>query len=50
MKALFNLEDGDVHIELISESQEEREFLLKMYANDSMAVSCEEWREAAALK
>lgn len=45
MKALFFKDGGDMHIELISENQEEREQLIKHWEFESMSVSCEEWRE-----
>jgi len=45
MKALFFQDGDDVHVELISENQAEREELIKRWQNESMAVSCEEWRE-----
>ena len=45
MKALFIPEGESYSIELIAESQEERENLIKYWNNESMSVSCEEWRE-----
>jgi hypothetical protein len=45
MKALFISEGDSYIIELLSESQEERETLIKYWNNESMSVSCEEWRE-----
>ena len=45
MKALFIPEGDSYSIELLAESQEERETLLKYWNCESMAVSCEEWRE-----
>jgi hypothetical protein len=45
MKALFIPEGDSYAIELVAESQEDRENLLKYWNNDSMSVSCEEWRE-----
>ena len=45
MKALFIPEGDSYSIELIAESQDERETLIKYWGNQSMSVSCEEWRE-----
>lgn len=45
MKALF-IPDGDSYsIELVAETQEDRENLRNYWVHDSMSVSCEEWRE-----
>jgi hypothetical protein len=50
VKALF-IPDGDSYsIELIAETQEEREALLKYWNCDSMAVTCEEWRDLASVR
>jgi hypothetical protein len=45
MKAIFIPNDDSFEIELVAESQEDRENLLKFWNNEQMAVSCEEWRE-----
>lgn len=45
MKALFIPEDDSYSIELVAESPEDRENLLKYWGSASMSVSCEEWRE-----
>lgn len=45
MKALFIPEGDSYSIELLSENRDERETLLKYWNNESMSVSCEEWRE-----
>lgn len=45
MKALFIPEGDSYSIELLAETHAERETLIKYWNNDSMSVSCEEWRE-----
>jgi hypothetical protein len=45
VKCLFIPQGDSYTIELISESQTEREMLLKYWNNDSFGVTCEEWRE-----
>ncbi len=45
MRALFVPEGDSYSIELLAETQDEREDLIKYWNNDSMSVSCEEWRE-----
>lgn len=45
MKALFIPEGESYSIELVSESAEDRENLIKYWDNACMSVSCEEWRE-----
>lgn len=45
MKALFIPEGESFSIELIAETQEDRENLIKYWNNQSLSVSCEEWRE-----
>ena len=45
MKALFIPEGDSYSIELLAENQEERELLMRYWNNDSMSISCEEWRE-----
>lgn len=45
MKALFIPEGDSWSIELLAESQDERETLIKYWSNDRFSVSCEEWRE-----
>lgn len=45
MRALFIPEGDSYSIELLAETQDERETLIKYWNNESMSVSCEEWRE-----
>lgn len=45
MKALFIPEGESYSIELVAESQDERETLIKHWNNERVSVSCEEWRE-----
>jgi hypothetical protein len=45
VRALFIPEGEAYSIELLAESQEERETLIKYWNNDRFSVSCEEWRE-----
>jgi hypothetical protein len=45
MKAICMPEDESYRIELIAESQEERETLIRYWKNGRISVSCEEWRE-----
>ena len=47
MRALFIPEEKSYSIELIADTQEERELLLKYWNCESFSVTCEEWREAA---
>lgn len=48
MKALFIPEGDSYSIELLAESQDERESLIRYWNNDRMSVSCEEWREMSS--
>jgi len=45
VKALFIPEDDSYSIELIAESQDERETLIKYWNHERMSITCEEWRE-----
>lgn len=45
MKALFIPDGRSFSIELLAETQEERDNLVMYYNHESMSVSCEEWRE-----
>ena len=48
MKALFIPEGDSYSIELLAETPTERETLIKYWNNESMSVTCEEWREMSA--
>jgi hypothetical protein len=47
MKVLFIPEGESFSIELVSESTQDRENLIKYWVHQTMSVSCEEWREMA---
>jgi len=45
VKALFIPEGDSYSVELLAESQEDRETLIKCWNHDSFSLTCEEWRE-----